>query len=71
MQQLQQQRQALGLDLDDSGPRFGDEPVASMASLKKFLLEQQDNPESSSSTMTPTEPSEAHQQLESAGGETK
>ena len=49
MQQLKEQRQALGLDYDDSGPRFGDQEVASMASLKKQLS--QKDP----ATMTPAE----------------
>ena len=49
MQQLNEQRQALGLDLEDSGPRFGDPEVASMASLKKQLAGKDP------ATMTPAE----------------
>ena len=48
-QQLKEQRQSLGLDYPDSGPRFGDAEVASMASLKKYLLEKDP------ATMTPAE----------------
>jgi len=37
-------RQELGLDVEDAGPRFGDEKVADLKSLKRFLLEQEQAP---------------------------
>jgi hypothetical protein len=49
MLEFKERRAELGLDGVDSGPRVGDEKVADMASLKKYLL--QKDP----STMTPAE----------------
>lgn len=39
MTEFENSRRELGLDVAGAGPRFGDEPVADMASLKKYLLE--------------------------------
>jgi hypothetical protein len=48
--ELQDKRTQLGLEgNDDAGPRFGDDNVASMASLKKYLLEKDP------ATMSPAE----------------
>ena len=49
MEELKARRAELGLDIVDAGPRFGDEKVADMASLRSFLLEQDP------STLTPAE----------------
>lgn len=47
--ELKARRAELGLDVEDAGPRFGDEKVAGMASLEKYILEKDPD------TMTPAE----------------
>jgi hypothetical protein len=49
MMEMKERRAELGLDGDDAGPRVGDEKVADMASLKKYLMQKDQ------STMTPAE----------------